>query len=372
MLRTGLAWCGVACVVAMAIAARVSQPSWWLVAEFKAERVAINPSTGEVRPLPDVDLAGVKSPDGTRIAYVGSDPKSARDFDLFVADVDPQKPVIKSNSRMLSTGPEHERPGGMVWTPNSRGLVFLAGNPENQQVWYVDAITPQSPPVHLTDGQHPSSNLCVSSGGSIAYFTLMRSEGKQQFQDLTIIDRTSRTSDFSGAKRTTLVSGEHLTAMAFSPDGRRLAYAGINTMHVHDFSTQKASEIHYDAITPKLINHLVWDLSWRPDSQVIAAMLSFAGGILYEADKGPPRMFAENKIFLIPADWSAPAPTYDPKAEFPSPTIDKDADDQASPMPQDASRPGWINTPRGRVLRLEWIAAEQVPVAAASRPTEPN
>ena len=328
----------------------------WLDVTLKARSMLFDPATGEGHMVMDPDPPmGIPSPDGKRIAYIASDPqrvKDGHDFDLFVADVDQAEPSGKANARRLTT--DQQRPSSPHWLPESSGIAFLAGDSPSSQVWYID-LAPDSQPVRLSDGQHRAYDLSITSSGRIAWIVHKGGRNKQQFKDLVLHPSPATT-----GKMRTLLTDQHVSGYAISPEGKTLAWSGLGSMFLVNLDTGESREIPLHGIHPQLLHHTVHQFAWRPDGKLIAIHCGFLGGISVGPGEKFPRWFAEDKVFFVPVDWM-PGPESLKVGEgddYPSPTVD-DPKAEVSPPAGDQSKPWWVRDLPMRPLEMKWISAEQ-------------
>lgn len=138
---------------------------------------------------------------------------------------------------------------------------------------------------------------------------------------------------------------QFISTYAFSPDGSTLAWGEPGSLHIVNLNSSESREIPCHGIHRQLINHMAYAIAWRPDGKVFAATFGFAGGIAREFNGDPnepwPRMFAEDKVFFVPADWSPTAGqlTVGEGDNYPSPMAD-DPKAEVSPPAGDQSEPG--------------------------------
>ncbi len=348
-----------------------NQPSaHWLDVQLKARSMLIDPADGVLHEVTDSlpEPMGIRSPDGKKVAYIGSDPqrvKDGHDFDLFVADVDVAQPSKKSNIRRLTES--HIRPVAPVWLAESDGLAFLAQRSEEDaqhQAWFVD-FTRDAKPILLSDPDALHvSQLSITPDGRIAFVQLNERKGKQQFSDLIERrppGRPTRASEGGGGR--TILKNQHVSSYAFSSDGTSLAWSGAGSMFIIDLATGDSREIPLHGIHRQLINHAAQHIAWRPDGKVIAIHCGFLGGIARGLNADPdepwPRMFAEDKVFFVPMDWNpSPESLNVTNENFPSPTAG-DAKAEVSPPAGDESQPWWIRELPMRPLEMKWITADE-------------
>ncbi len=347
---------------------------WRLDVRLKAYSLLVEPATGDRATVLDTTPAsmGIASPDGKRIAYIGSDTarvKDGHDFDLFVADVDPSQPSGQGNGRRLTT--DQIRPVDPHWLPDGSGIVFLAGEGTLQQVWYID-LGPGSKPVRLSGGEHRCMDLSVASDGRIAWLVHKGSRQKQQFIDLAI-----HASPTVRGRLTTPLKDQHISGYAISPDARTVAWSGLGSLFLVNLQTSESREIPLNGIHLQLMNHTAHRIAWRPDGKVIAIQCGFLGGIAREFNGDPnapwPRMFAADKVFFVPVEWT-PTPESLKVAEgdnYPSPTAD-DPKAEVSPSAGDESKPWWVRELPERALGLHWISAAEAQGRIAKHPAPPD
>jgi hypothetical protein len=331
--------------------------SWWLETSLKARSLLIHPATGERHEIAlDDQPMGILSPDAKRIAYIGSDPqrvKDGHDFDLFVADFDAKEPSARTNARRLTT--DQDRPVQPHWLPDSSGIVFQAGEPSVQQVWYID-LGPDAKPVRLSDGKHRSYDLSITSDARVAWIVHKGSKNKQQFKDLML-----HPSLMASGKMRTLIADQHIFGYAISLDGKTLAWSDPGSLTLVNLETSASREIPLQGVHSQLLNHAAHEIDWRPDGKIMAIRCFFVGGV--EARDGErPRMFADDKVFFIPVDWTPTAESLKVGTtgeHFPSPMVD-DPQAEISPPAGDESKPWWVRELPDRALRMKWISTDEV------------
>lgn len=349
---------------ALVSAALAVQHDSWIEVAQKASSTLINPSTGESAFVLDrlPHPMGILSPDGKRVAFIGTEPGSDRHSDLFIADVDLTQPSGKANIRRLTT--DQDRPTNPHWLPEDKGLVFLAGEGPLTQAWFV-GLSPGAKPVLLSDSRFRAYDLSVTETGCASFLVHKGSRHKEQFIDLVMLAPSERAMrSASGMRRRTPLVDQHISGYAVSPDGATIAWSGLGSLFLHTLRTGESREIPLHAIHPQLANHTAHDIAWRPDGKVIAIRCGFLGGVLVVPDENgvsrPPKMFAQDKIFFVPVDWT-PTPQALKVGEggaFPTPLGDEDAKIEP-PAAGDQSRPWWVRGPSEHTFGIRWISADE-------------
>lgn len=338
---------------------------WWVAAKVKAQTVYCDPGTLQTEIVID-ELQrpmGILSPDGTKVAYVGTEEGSGRHSDLFVADVDHEQLSGKANIRRLTT--DQDRPVGLKWMPDGTGLVFESGEPRSSQVWHV-GLDAGAEPKQLSDGRRRAFHVRAIDEKRIAYLIYKGSEKKESFIDLVI-----QSIDDPKSRRTVL-EDKNISSFAVSPDGRTLAWSGLGSMYFVDLGTGESRDVPLHGVHPQLVNHTAHEMAWRPDGNIIAIKCGFLGGISREfgtpEDEPWPRMFAADKIFFVPVDWKPDAESIKvgEGADFPAPWV-TDEKAEISPPAGDERQPWWVVEVPERVLGLEWVRAEVAQAHVARR-----
>lgn len=350
------------CSTASAVQARQAG-DWWLEVGVKAHAILVDPQALETHEViePEEHPMGLLSPDRSQVAFLGSEPGSDRPFDLFLADVDLTQPSGKSNIRRLTT--DQDRPIAPKWMPGGKALVFLAGDNRSQQLWLVKTES-GSRPRRISREPLRCYDATVTDEGVVYYLVHKGSRKKQQFKDLVAV-RWSEEGIDSAPRLTTLLEDQDIFSYALSPDGRTLAWSGAGSLHLLELESGQSREIPLHAVHRQLLNHGAHHMAWRPDGDVIAIQCGFLGGIAMAPDAPPdapwPRMFAADKIFFVPLDWSPSEEALKVGAaqeDFPSPTAD-DPDAEISPPAGDESKPWWVRGLSQHPLTLKWIDAEE-------------
>jgi Tol biopolymer transport system component len=143
------------------------------------------------------------SPDGKSIAvFLGEE---GRYGDYWIV------PTEGGTSRQLTT--DFEEGGPPAWTPDGASLVFPSGRRGSLNLWRVSIAG--GPPVPLTTGAGDDLDPVVSSDGRLLLFASVKRTWSLVAQDLR-----------TGRRRTLLERRTPLVFPVFSPDGRRIAFAG--------------------------------------------------------------------------------------------------------------------------------------------------
>ena len=128
-----------------------------------------------------------------------------------------------------------------------------------------------------------------------------------------------------------------------------------------NIETGESREIPLHGIHRQLLNHTVHEFAWRPDGKIIAIRCGFLGGVLKLDNDAPwPRMFAADKVFFVPVDWT-PSPEclkVGEGDEYPSPDAN-DPKAEISPPGGDESKPWWVRELPEHVLTMKWIDANE-------------
>ncbi len=158
------------------------------------------------RPLPHMgDAWPTFSPDGKSIAvFLGEE---GRYGDYWIV------PSEGGEARRLTT--DFEEGGAPAWTPDGKWLVFTSARRGSLNLWRVS--TSGGPPVPVTTGPGDDLDPVVSSDGRTLLFANVKRTWTLVAQDVR-----------NGARRTLIERRTHLVFPVFSPDGRRIAFAGKN------------------------------------------------------------------------------------------------------------------------------------------------
>jgi len=366
-MNTALISIGACLTIASHTFAGDDPATWLLQIPVKAHTTQIELATGERYVMgDDNDLSREISPDGRNVVFVASDPErieAGHEFDLLIADVDPAAPGKKSNIRRLTT--DQIKPNSPVWLPSSQGVAFLAhrsADDASQVAWAVDlSSSPPATPARLSDlAAQNVWNLSVTPKGEVAFIQLNERKNKQMHADLVVRRPFPQQKDSAIAVRK-LLSDQHISSYAFSPDGTTLAWSGLGSMFLVNLGNGESREIPLHGIHRQLINHTVHEFSWRPDGKIIAIRCHFLGGIARGPNSDPnapwPRMFADDKVFFVPVSWT-PTPESLIVGEgehFPSPTAD-DLKAEISPPAGDESKPWWIREVDRQAGPIRWRA----------------
>jgi len=145
------------------------------------------------------------SPDGRWIAvFLGEE---GRYGDYWVI------PLEGGEARRLTT--DFEEGGAPAWTPDGKWLVFPSARRGSMNLWRVS--TSGGPPTPVTTGPGDDLDPVVSPDGRTLLFANVKRTWALVAHDLT-----------SGTRRTLIEKRTPLVFPVYSPDGRRIAFAGRN------------------------------------------------------------------------------------------------------------------------------------------------
>lgn len=279
-----------ACTLALLAAAAVphaGEPT--LLVETERGMVVVDADSGAARPASRSANLHARSPDGRRVAYIAHDGKAD---ELFVAELSEHGSF--RNPRGLTRGAI--KPRDPQWTPDGAGIVYVRGAFDETQVYRYDLAAERPSETRISAGKHQSFMPRVAPDGSIAYLVLTDRKGKQSIIDLIVK---------TDGEQKTIVSGEHITALAWSPSGDRLAWSTHGKIAIHSIKTGENATIDFmKSIDEQLYAHHARAIAWRPDGAALAAVINFSGGRAAPMNAGPdyewPPIFGDREIFIIP------------------------------------------------------------------------
>jgi len=224
---------------------------------------------------------GQWSPDGERIAFVGSFCDEGQDY-VAVANVD-------GSGLVELTDIVDALQVGHAWSPDSRSLAFSAPDEDGVlQIYLADVESGER--VKLTDGPGPKMRPAWSGDGAFLSFAALEGEGPGATTAHWIVPK-------EGGDSTRLPAG--LSDLQWSPQGRRLAFVSAGELQVLDLEEGGA---------PTSVEHLgdsgKADLHWSPDSSRVAFL---SNGRLYvvDVDGSEPKQLTSDTL-LQPGDGGEP------------------------------------------------------------------
>jgi Tol biopolymer transport system component len=216
------------------------------------------------------------SPDGKRMVYVKTEER--KDV-VYVAAAD------GTDARKLS--PDGLSAGSPEWSPDGRRIAFVGLRGDRYQVHVMDAGGGNVR--QLTDGPHGAWMPKFGPDGRLTYFLFRQPMSKHRPGDLVIAD---------GKDSKAVAKDVVVVDYAWSPDGTAIAYAKPGAVVFHDLTTGKERQVALADINKELASHVAVLLCWSPDGRAVACRLIFYGG----RRQGGPKMFGDDKLFVIPRD----------------------------------------------------------------------
>lgn len=285
-----LATCVFVAAIAVVTAAATSDgdSGTLVVTTANAERIAVDVNTQAQERLPkQSDDDEIISPDG-RLSLFMRKPNESGPAGLCLAAIAPDG--TRGEVRHLIGAAEH--PHDMQWLADGKRFVCAYGERWTTQV-YVFEITPDKvSAVRLSDGAKRSYSPRVSRDGKIAWLTFKDQKHKQSFIDLNVILA-------DGQPPRTLIKNEDISAIAWSPDGARIAYSAHGELTMIDVRTGERQSRPYMSVDERLYAHHATSLAWSLDGRSIAAVLKFSGGRLIMQGEEPAPIFGDREAFMI-------------------------------------------------------------------------
>jgi dipeptidyl aminopeptidase/acylaminoacyl peptidase len=228
---------------------------------------------------------GQPSPDGKSTVYVEVSGEDHRVSAIWVADTDGK------NARNVSpeTGTDFASP---AWSPDGRRIVFIGVAGGRQQVHVMDRDGKNVRQV--TDLPANAWDPAFGADGRLAYLTVAKDDGKGRRTELVVSN---------GKEAVTVAQPPFITAYAWSPDGKSLAYAKPGALVFHDLGSGDRREVRLTDVDERLSDHGVTRIGWRPDGRAVACSIRILG--IAHMGPGPqpatsPKMFGDTELFVIP------------------------------------------------------------------------
>src|SRR5579859_2322045 len=256
------------------------------------------------------------SPDGAHIAAFLSAPNAGFIAYLVIMDADGSNPhqipaislspaAVGQFAGARNTLPSHL----LVWSPDGSQLVAPVAVGQYMLV-NADGTNPR-----LINGYLPTWS---PDGHSLAYYTLVPSDqnqsGSRPAASLRIEILETRTFQTRRLGDMPLLNGE---ALAWSPDGRFLAYSALQQSIFHSMPTDSVMVVRLDGSEPKVV--VQWDggqiqqVAWSPDSYKLAVVMErFASNGLGDAQATGSELWVvntngSNAYAIGPSDASQPS-----------------------------------------------------------------
>jgi dipeptidyl aminopeptidase/acylaminoacyl peptidase len=196
--------------------------------------------------------------------------------------------------------------GSVQWAPNSQYFSFRSAREKKSQIYLMSATGGEARPI--TKFKTGFSSYRWSPDGKWIAYTAGDEKTKQQtgiekkYGEFTIIDKELNPShlwilNVDSGKTKKIVDRDdlHVTSIAWSPDGKKIAFSANPDSRILSFSK---SDIYVVTVADKKIKHLVKQKGpdsaplWSPDGKTIA----------FSSSMGTETYFVNSEICTIPAD----------------------------------------------------------------------
>ena len=245
--------------------------AWWIRIRSQKQTLLIRPDGQQRKQVELIPTGGRLSPDQTQLAFV-------KRGDVWLVDVDG-----KRERKLTAIGSVSGLPD---WSPDGRRIVFVTGRSGRRRLQLI-GVNGQG--LRLFDsGPQEAIQPRFCRDGSIAYLVVHGRKNKLPICDLIVA---------KGKTRRTLVKKQYVEDLAWSPDGKMIAYALVGKLVLHEVATDKRRTILLTDVSQDLNAHSAGQLCWRGDSRAVACTIRFLGGRI-----GDSKVFGDDELFVIPLD----------------------------------------------------------------------
>jgi Tol biopolymer transport system component len=202
------------------------------------------------------DAGAVWSPDGQKIAYIGTRGKGPGPWgkaDIYVMNAD------GSDQRRLTDNPQ--RDSEPVWSPDGRQIAFTSWHGRNYDVWVMNADG--SGQRNLTRNRAQDYGAAWSPDGRTIVFVRTRNTTERHDSGSEI---WAMNADGSGQRRLMRTAREINSPPAWSPDGRKLLFLPYD----RDGDKTEISVMNADGSGQRRLGPAGYSAAWSPDGREIA------------------------------------------------------------------------------------------------------
>jgi dipeptidyl aminopeptidase/acylaminoacyl peptidase len=237
--------------------APAKKPTWDLLVNRGGKVLAVAPDGSRTRPVDGIEPRDVLSPDGRQFL---------RRTPLGQLQLHPpgERPVVVAG--------DVDAYDQSFWSADGKRAGLLRKNRGGRPAILELSLTGGEPKV-LAQPDAAVGQAALLPDGRVAYAPVRGREGKLTLHDVVIND---------GKAEKTLVRGQYIASMAFSPDGKHFACTHVDEMVVYDLDGKRVRAIRNADIPGAKewhTNSFYW-VRWRPDGGAVAVQPAFLGGRL--------------------------------------------------------------------------------------------
>ena len=188
------------------------------------------------------------------------------------------------------------------WAGDGRHVLYVAVLGGRPQAFRTDAAS--GVPEPLTNDAEGVRDPQQARDGTLTYLALRSAKAVEESRQLSLDERLAWKGTLDRVDLVTLRDGRSQTvardlvvyAYGLSPDGRTVAYSTTGRLVIADLDGKHRREFEFGELDPRLTQHAITPIVWRPDGGALLFRATFIGG---RSASGGEEVFGDRDCFVL-------------------------------------------------------------------------